>query len=142
MTSSSNRSTAVTSLAPETLRSWLAGHQDLTVLDVRSAAEFESMHIRGSYNVPLPLLSEHTDELAQRLGRSRGEILAQTSRIVHGATVETNALLERKGARVALLTTKGHRDVLEMREGLKPDRYDLRSPPPEPLGWGWVTPAT
>jgi hypothetical protein len=41
MTSSSNRSTAVTSLAPEALRSWLAGHQDLTVLDVRSAAEFE-----------------------------------------------------------------------------------------------------
>ncbi|WP_252724581.1 hydantoinase/oxoprolinase N-terminal domain-containing protein, partial [Acinetobacter baumannii] len=31
------------------------------------------------------------------------------------------------------LTTEGHRDVLEMREGLKPDRYDLRSPPPEPL---------
>src|SRR5262249_4068581 len=40
---------------------------------------------------------------------------------------------ERKGAKVALLTTEGHRDVLEMREGLKPNRYDLRSPPPEPL---------
>ncbi|HET9583568.1 MAG TPA: hydantoinase/oxoprolinase family protein, partial [Bradyrhizobium sp.] len=39
----------------------------------------------------------------------------------------------RKGAKVALLTTAGHRDVIEMREGLKPDRYDLRSPPPEPL---------
>jgi rhodanese-related sulfurtransferase len=77
MTSSSNRSTAVTSLAPETLRSWLAGHQDLTVLDVRSAAEFESMHIRGSYNVPLPLLSEHTDELAQRLG-SRVVLVCQS----------------------------------------------------------------
>ena len=73
------------------------------------------------------------DELAQRLGRSRAEMLAATSRIVHGATVATNALLERKGARVALLTSEGHRDVLEMREGLKPDRYDLRSPPPEPL---------
>jgi len=32
-----------------------------------------------------------------------------------------------------LLTTEGHRDVIEMREGLKGDRYDLRSPPPEPL---------
>ena len=31
------------------------------------------------------------------------------------------------------MTTEGHRDVIEMREGLKPDRYDLRSPPPEPL---------
>ena len=38
-----------------------------------------------------------------------------------------------QGSEVALLTTEGHRDVIEMREGLKPDRYDLRSPPPEPL---------
>src|SRR5262249_56698046 len=73
------------------------------------------------------------EELARRLGVSRAEMLAKTDRLVHGTTVATNALLERKGAKVALLTTEGHRDVLEMREGLKPDRYDLRSPPPEPL---------
>src|SRR4051812_39302156 len=73
------------------------------------------------------------DELAKRLGVSRAEMLAKADRLVHGTTVATNALLERKGAKVALLTTEGHRDVLEMREGLKPDRYDLRSPPPEPL---------
>ena len=73
------------------------------------------------------------DELARRLGVTRAEMLAKTDRLVHGTTVATNALLERKGAKVALLTTEGHRDVLEMREGLKPDRYDLRSPPPEPL---------
>lgn len=73
------------------------------------------------------------EELARRLGVTRAEMLAATDRLVHGTTVATNALLERKGARVALLTTEGHRDVVEMREGLKPDRYDLRSPPPEPL---------
>ena len=73
------------------------------------------------------------DELARRLNVSRAEMLAATDRLVHGTTVATNALLERKGAKVALLTTEGHRDVIEMREGLKPDRYDLRSPPPEPL---------
>jgi N-methylhydantoinase A len=73
------------------------------------------------------------DELARRLGLARGDLLARTGRLVHGTTVATNALLERKGATVALLTTEGHRDVLEMREGLKGDRYDLRSPPPEPL---------
>jgi N-methylhydantoinase A len=73
------------------------------------------------------------EELARRLGVTRAEMLAKTDRLVHGTTVATNALLERKGAKVALLTTEGHRDVLEMREGLKPDRYDLRSPPPEPL---------
>jgi len=52
---------------------------------------------------------------------------------VHGTTVATNALLERKGAKVGLLTTEGHRDVIEMREGLKDDRYNLRMPPPVPL---------
>ncbi|MFL6793314.1 MAG: hydantoinase/oxoprolinase N-terminal domain-containing protein, partial [Bradyrhizobium sp.] len=73
------------------------------------------------------------EELARRLNLTRAEMLAATDRLVHGTTVATNALLERKGAKVALLTTEGHRDVIEMREGLKPDRYDLRSPPPEPL---------
>lgn len=59
---------AVTALDPGTLREWFRRHRDLLVLDVRSAPEFESMHIRGSYNVPLPLLSEHANELAARLG--------------------------------------------------------------------------
>ena len=69
----------------------------------------------------------------RRLGMTRAAMLAATHRIIHGTTVATKALLERKGARVALLTTEGHRDVIEMREGLKGNRYDLRTPPPEPL---------
>lgn len=73
------------------------------------------------------------EELARRLGIPRSEMLAKTDRLVHGTTVATNALLERKGAKVALLTTQGHRDVIEMREGLKGDRYNLRTAPPEPL---------
>jgi N-methylhydantoinase A len=73
------------------------------------------------------------EELARRLKLTRTEMLGVTDRIVHGTTVATNALLERKGADVALLTTEGHRDVVEMREGLKDNRYDLRSPPPQPL---------
>jgi N-methylhydantoinase A len=71
--------------------------------------------------------------LAEAVGMERAAMLAGTTRIVHGTTVATNALLERKGARVGLLTTSGHIDVLEMREGLKEDRYNLRVPPPEPL---------
>ena len=73
------------------------------------------------------------ERLAATLGLDLAGLLGKTERIVHGTTVATNALLERKGARVGLLTTEGHRDVLEMREGLKDDRYDLRQPPPEPL---------
>jgi N-methylhydantoinase A len=73
------------------------------------------------------------EELARRLNVTCAEMLGSTDRLVHGTTVATNALLERKGAKVVLITTEGHRDVIEMREGLKPDRYDLRSPPPAPL---------
>src|SRR6266436_3582861 len=71
--------------------------------------------------------------LAETLGLALTALLAETDRIVHGTTVATNALLEHKGARVGLLTSEGHRDVIEMREGLKDDRYNLRLPPPEQL---------
>ena len=71
--------------------------------------------------------------LATELGTDLHGLLEQTESIVHGTTVATNALLERKGAKVGLLTTEGHRDVIEMREGLKDDRYNLRMPPPVPL---------
>src|SRR2546421_7658484 len=72
-------------------------------------------------------------QLAGRLGLDRAALLRDTDRVVHGTTVATNALLEHKGARLGLLTTEGHRDVVEMREGLKDDRYNLRMPPPEQL---------
>ncbi|MEA2778382.1 MAG: N-methylhydantoinase [Acetobacteraceae bacterium] len=70
---------------------------------------------------------------AERMGMSTAGLLRATSRVVHGTTVATNALLEGKAARVGMLTTAGHRDVVEMREGLKPDRYNLRMTPPVPL---------
>ena len=44
--------------------------------------------------------------------------------IVHGSTVATNALLERKGARTALITTRGFEDVLEIGRQTRPDLYD------------------
>jgi len=71
--------------------------------------------------------------LARELGLDLHELLQATDLVVHGTTVATNALLERKGAAVGMLTTEGHRDIIEMREGLKDDRYNLRMPPPIPL---------
>src|SRR4051794_1395260 len=73
------------------------------------------------------------ERLSTLLHLSPDALLAQTERIVHGTTVATNALLEHKGAKVGLLTTEGHRDIIEMREGLKDDRYNLRMPPPVQL---------
>ena len=71
--------------------------------------------------------------LAAAIGLPITELLQMTTRIVHGTTVATNALLERRGAKAAMLTTEGHRDVTAMREGLKPARYDLRLPQPPAL---------
>ncbi|MBY8825002.1 hydantoinase/oxoprolinase family protein [Sphingomonas colocasiae] len=53
--------------------------------------------------------------------------------ILHGTTVHLNAFLERKGARMALVTTGGFRDVYEMRRGNRPQPYDMHFRYPTPL---------
>jgi len=53
--------------------------------------------------------------------------------VVHGTTLVTNALIERRGATTALVTTAGHRDVLEMGTELRYDSDDLGMDKPEPL---------
>ncbi|HEX4746017.1 MAG TPA: hydantoinase/oxoprolinase family protein [Gaiellaceae bacterium] len=62
------------------------------------------------------------------LARANGGL----SEVVHGTTVATNAVLERRGSRTALVTTEGFRDVLELRRLRIPHMYDLfwRKPPP------------
>lgn len=52
---------------------------------------------------------------------------------VHGTTVATNALIERRGAPVALFITEGFRDVLHMQRTVRPDHFDLHWVKPKPL---------
>ncbi len=53
--------------------------------------------------------------------------------VIHGTTLATNALIERRGARTALVTTKGFRDVIEMRTENRFEQYDLNIRLPSPL---------
>src|SRR5512132_4030712 len=53
--------------------------------------------------------------------------------VVHGTTVGTNALLQRRGARVALVTTAGFEDVIEIGRQARPELYNLNAVKPEPL---------
>lgn len=53
--------------------------------------------------------------------------------LIHGTTLATNALIERRGARVAFVTTEGFRDVIEMRTESRFDQYDLNLVLPAPL---------
>jgi len=84
-------------------------------------------------NDPSEGLMVGLNDAATAHGLSLEEFLASADMIIHGSTVATNTLVERKGAKVGLITTDGFRDLLEMREGLKEDRYNLRMTPVEPL---------
>ncbi len=59
--------------------------------------------------------------------------LPVTPLIIHGATVAINAILEGKGARTALVTTEGFRDVLQIARGDYPELYNHLARKPEPL---------
>ena len=63
----------------------------------------------------------------------RAAPLTEASRVVHGTTLVANSLIERRGARVALVTTHGFRDVLEIAREARYDLYDLALERPEPL---------
>lgn len=67
------------------------------------------------------------------LSRHTGVPLADCATLVHGTTLVINALIEQKGAVTALVATRGFRDVLEMRNELRYDVYDLQIEYPKPL---------
>lgn len=85
------------------------------VLSTPSSPELGAM--RGITHI---LSENHTD-------------LREIHSVIHGTTLATNALIERKGARVAFVTTAGFRDILEMRNEKRFDQYDLNITLPEPL---------
>src|SRR3989475_1183185 len=55
----------------------------------------------------------------ERLGITTDALLSDTARLALGTTVGTNAMLQRRGARVGLITTKGHRDVIHIMRGVR-----------------------
>ena len=59
--------------------------------------------------------------------------LSAIGQIIHGTTLVTNALIERRGARTAFITTEGFRDVVEMRSENRFEQYDLNLTLPRPL---------
>src|SRR2546425_6906035 len=69
------------------------------------------------------LSTPHSPELAIMKGMARVEAVAPE--VIHGSTVATNALLERKGARTALLTTEGFEDVLVIGRQTRRELYNI-----------------
>jgi N-methylhydantoinase A len=85
-------------------------------------------------------ISSSVDNYARAIIRGLGEVFRERSlagvdvaEVLHGTTVASNAILELKGARTGLITTKGFRDVLEIRRIRMPRLYDLTWEKPAPL---------
>jgi N-methylhydantoinase A len=68
----------------------------------------------------------------ERIAKENGNELS-TIEVVHGTTVGTNALLQRRGARIALVTTAGFEDVIEIGRQARPELYNLNAVKPPPL---------
>ena len=75
-------------------------------------------------------------EMAADLGLPA--FLERVERIVHGTTVATNAILTGTAARTGLLTTHGFRDALQMRRGIREERYNNKYMAPEPVVPRWL----
>ncbi|HUI27065.1 MAG TPA: hydantoinase/oxoprolinase family protein, partial [Candidatus Kryptonia bacterium] len=73
------------------------------------------------------------EELARGEHLTLRELLGDTAGIVHGTTTADNTLIEMSGAVTALITTRGHRDEIELRRGFKEDIWDPALPPPPPI---------
>ena len=78
---------------------------------------------------PSRAVREGFGEILRRTGKKVEEVFIT----IHGTTLVTNTLIERKGARTGLITTQGFRDVLEMGNEVRYELYDLSLERPEPL---------
>lgn len=88
-----------------------------------------STKVLTTYSAPEDAIIEGMNRVCGLAGIQPGQI----GQVIHGTTLATNALIERRGARTALITTEGFRDVIEMRSESRFEQYDLNLQLPAPL---------
>ncbi len=101
---------------------------DLYAFDQVSGAEY-AYKTPSTPDDPSRAILSGLDALCDEEGIAPGDI----GRLGHGTTVATNALIQRRGATVALVTTDGFRDLLEIGRQTRPKMYDLKADYPPPL---------
>ncbi|MFK7993108.1 MAG: hydantoinase/oxoprolinase family protein [Granulosicoccus sp.] len=88
-----------------------------------------STKVLTTYSAPEDAIIEAMHQVCAKAGISPSDI----GQIIHGTTLATNSLIERRGAKTALITTEGFRDIIEMRTESRFEQYDLNLNLPEPL---------
>jgi len=91
--------------------------------------EVFSTKVLTTYAAPENAIIDGMHQVCAKAGVEPGDV----EQIIHGTTLATNALIERRGAKTALITTKGFRDVIEMRTESRFEQYDLNLNLPDPL---------
>ena len=92
-------------------------------------AEQYSTKVLTTYAAPEDAIITGMHQVCEKAGVKPSQI----EQIIHGTTLATNALIERRGAKTALITTEGFRDVIEMRTESRFEQYDLNLSLPDPL---------
>ena len=105
---------------------------DLAVVDPASGTSrvFKALSTPSD---PLQGILEAVGVACEALGCSARELIGSCSRVVHGTTIGTNAVIQRDGPRMGLLATRGFRDVSEFMKGGRPDTFNLHLERPRPL---------
>jgi len=88
-----------------------------------------SAKVLTTYNAPEDAILDGLHQVCEKADIKASDI----TQIIHGTTLATNALIERRGAKTALVTTQGFRDVIEMRTESRFEQYDLNLNLPAPL---------
>ena len=88
-----------------------------------------SIKVLTSYSEPEQAIIDGLIKITEKAGIG----LEHVDQLIHGTTLATNALIERRGAKTALITTEGFRDVIEMRTEGRFEQYDLNLSLPPPL---------
>ncbi|MEL6784435.1 MAG: hydantoinase/oxoprolinase family protein [Pseudomonadota bacterium] len=96
---------------------------------LETANGITSTKILTTYDGPENAIVEGLQKVCALAGIAPSAI----TQIIHGTTLATNALIERRGAKTALITTQGFRDVIEMRTESRFEQYDLNLKLPDPL---------
>ena len=97
------------------------------VLDL--AGQRHSTKVLTTYSAPEEAIVQGLHRVCALAGIAPSAL----TQIIHGTTLATNALIERRGAKTALITTQGFRDVIEMRSESRFEQYDLNLTQPDPL---------
>jgi N-methylhydantoinase A len=97
------------------------------VIELRG--ELFSTKVLTTYQAPENAILDGLRQVCDKAGVSPSRI----THVIHGTTLATNALIERRGAKTAFVTTKGFRDVIEMRTESRFEQYDLDLVLPPPL---------